>query len=381
MSKPVIVVLMDALHSEGAENVAVNIAVRVKHLGHFEPIVCVTRWGGVLESALVENDVPYVVLDRRHAYQAHKFLPLRRLIRERNVRLIHAHKIGSNFWGSVVGRWSGTPVISHFHAHHAKGGSLPSLMAARIVGQVSRRVISISEYEKRRLIDEEGIPPGKIVTIYNGIDLGRYHPGPNPQLRRELGIGDDVPVVGIVAAFRPQKNHELFLRAARHVLERHGEVVFLLVGDGVKRAESEAFAEELGITSNCRFLGLRRDVPDVIGAMDVGVLSSHWEGLPLAMLEYMASGKAVVSTDVSGMGEVVEQGVNGLLTPPDNSEALADAISVILADRRKAERMGRRGVEIARDKFSEETMIDRIEALYEETLSSNGNRSDRIRSS
>ena len=365
---------MDGLHSAGAENVAVDIAVSLKRAGNFRPIVCVTRNRGPLERVLQENDVRYIVLDRRHSYEAHKFRRLDQLIHDESVRILHAHKLWSNFWGSIVGALSSVPLISHFHAHHAKGESWRSLMAARLVDRVSRKIISISEYERTRLIEEENISPDKIETIYNGINLDKYRTEPNPELRRELGIDVDAPVVGIVAAFRPQKHHELFLRAARDVLARNPDAVFLLVGDGVKREAMETHASELGIAASCRFAGFRADVPAVISAMDIGVLSSHWEGLPIAMLEYMASARPVVSTNVSGVSEVLDDGDSGYLVPPDDGGALAGRINDLLADRSRAQEMGRRGRQVARDKFSQDTMIRRIEGLYSATLATNGRR-------
>jgi glycosyltransferase involved in cell wall biosynthesis len=365
--------LLDALHSEGAENVAVNIAVELKRSQEFEPIVCLTRWGGVLERVLKENGVDYFVLGRRRAYEIHKFAGLRKIVKQRDVRLIHAHKVGGSFWGCLAGRFLRVPVVAHLHAHHAhadrahKQGT-GTVWASRLIGSYSTRIISISEYERQRLIDEERIPQDKIFTIYNGVKLDRYRTDRNAELKKKLGIDAGAPVAGILAAFRSQKNHELFLRAAKEVTRRIDNVAFLLIGEGPLRRKMTEMAGELGIDDRCFFTGYRDDVPDVLSVIDVGVLSSHWEGMPIAALEYMASARPVVSTDVSGLSEVVREGETGFLTPPDDAGALAERIARVIEDGALAKRMGAEGLTLAREHFSQDTMTKRIEQLYHDVL-------------
>jgi glycosyltransferase involved in cell wall biosynthesis len=363
-----ILTLIDLLHPSGAENVAINIAVKLKESSRYRPFVCASRSGGVLEEKLKKNDIEYTVLGRDHSYEIHKFLPLRKIIREKEIRLIHAHKIGSNLWGSLIGRAWGLPVISHFHAHHKSLESLSYLIAAKIINRFSNSIISISEYEKLRLAKEEGITQSKIVTIYNGIDYGNYKSVPDEDTIRSLGIGKGAPVVGFLAAFRPQKDHELLMNSARVVIEQRPDTVFILIGDGETRGKIETMAEELGIKDNCRFTGFRNDIPDLISTFDVAVLSSHWEGLPIAVLEYMASSKPVVCTNVSGMPELVRNGVNGFLVSPSDSGNFAEKIIKLLQDRELAQNMGRKGLETVRSSFSEQKMMKEIENLYDEIL-------------
>src|SRR3990167_1946233 len=215
-----VLTFIDILHSEGAENVAVNIAVKLAESGEYNPVVCVTRRGGVLENILTASNIKYYILNRNNVYDIHKFLPLRNIIKENNISIIHAHKIGSDLWGSIIGKLLGIPVISHFHAHHISLRNLTFMATAKIIGSFSSKIISISEFERQRLIVEEGIPYSKIVTIYNGINYEKYQKKANAALRKQLGIGSESSVVGIVAAFRDQKNHELFILAANEILKK-----------------------------------------------------------------------------------------------------------------------------------------------------------------
>lgn len=292
-----VLILIDTLESAGAENVAVNIATQLKDSDEFRPVVCSTRWGGVLEEVLRGNNIRYILLKRRRSYEAYRFFSLRKIIGEENIQIIHAHKLGSNLWGALFGRLYNIPVIAHCHAQTY---SWSSLLADKIIEKLSYTIVSISEYERRRLIKEERISPSNIVTIYNGIESYNYKTKPNLDIKRQLGIRMDSPVVGIIAVFRPQKNHELFLQAAQEVLKRNKNICFLLVGDGPTRKRVEELAAKLGIAKSCVFTGSRKDIPHILSIIDIGVLSSHWEGLPLAVLEYMASSKPIVATGVGG---------------------------------------------------------------------------------
>jgi len=158
------------------------------------------------------------------------------------------------------------------------------------------------------------------------------------------------------------------LVAANEIFRKNNKVKFVLIGDGVTRERIEKMVSDLGITNNVIFTGARRDVPDIISIIDVGVLSSHWEGLPLALLEYMAASKPVVSTDVSGLSEVIDNGVNGFLVPAGSFQALADKINLILENKSLAQELGKNGFSTVKYKFSEEVMMSRVKSLYKETL-------------
>lgn len=366
-----VLTLIDTFYPSGAENIAVNIALKLNESERYSPVVCSTRDGGELETRLRNNNIEHFILGRNHSYEINKFYPLKQIIRDKNIKIIHAHKIGSNLWGSLIGQVAGIPTISHFHADHKSLEGFGPLVVAKIINTLSNKIISISEFERQRLIGEEGIDPLKTVTIYNGIDSGIYRTTPNLELKEQLGIKQGAPVVGCVAAFREQKNHELLMRAARDVIAENRDVNFVLVGDGVTRKKIEHMAAVLKIEKSCIFTGLRNDIPDLVSVFDVCVLSSHWEGMPLCILEYMASSKPVVCNDVSGLSELVENNVSGFLTPPDDHIAFAEKVNLLLSDRELALSMGRNGLSRVRDEFSEAAMMDRIEKLYDETLHDN----------
>jgi glycosyltransferase involved in cell wall biosynthesis len=361
-----VLILTDTLARAGAESIAVQIAAGLKRSHRYDPVLCATRSGGVLEAALEESGVEYFVLGRRHAYDLYKFRPLVAAIREKNIHVVHAHKMGSNFWGSVFGKLGAVPaIVTHVHGqrHTAKERTVDRLMAA-----LSDRIVVVSEYERALFLPGRERIAGKVTTVYNGIDCrGRETPDPR-RVRQRLGVPAAGRLVGVVAALRPEKAIDVFLRAAAVVSARLDDVHCLIVGDGTEMSRLKAAASALGLDGRCSFTGFRDDAADIVSVLDCCVLSSQREGLPLTLLEYLAQSRPVVATRVGGIPEVIEDGVNGFLVPAGDHEALAEKIVSVLENGSMAAAMGEAGHRICRERFSLETMISNIETIYDEVL-------------
>jgi len=357
-----VLILVDKLKAAGAENLAVNIAIKLKDSSRYVPVVCATRSGGESEERLKANNVEYFLLHREHPYQFYKFSLLRKILKEYNIQVIHTHKMGSNFWGSIVGRIARTRVIlGHVHGQ-VRGWK--NIVVERIASNLSNKLIAVSESERQRIIREENIAPAKIVTIYNGIDLTKFRTTGDADIRHQFGLDITTPTIGISAELRSEKNHETFLLAAREVLKERRDPRFLIIGDGQERQKLEVFAVNLGITENCIFTGFIKNIPAMLSVLDVGVLSSTMEALPLTLLEYMAASKPIIATNVGGIPEIVQNGVNGFLFQPGDFMTLAEKIKLLLDQRSLAMEMGRNGRMLATQKFSEEAMMAKVEDLY-----------------
>jgi protein-tyrosine-phosphatase len=172
------------------------------------------------------------------------------------------------------------------------------------------------------------------------------------EVRQELGIGPRTLLIGTAGRLSPVKAHRGFLRAARLMLQHEGDARFVIVGDGPLRDELVAFASQLGIDRECLFLGARADTFDLIAAMDIFVLPSLHEGIPMALLEAMALERPVVATAVGGVPEVVTHGTDGLLVQPSDEQALADACLELARDRRRAQTIGARARKTVEARFS-----------------------------
>jgi glycosyltransferase involved in cell wall biosynthesis len=201
-----------------------------------------------------------------------------------------------------------------------------------------------------------------------GLELDRFVNAERSrgQLRAELGIPADVPLVGIVARLVPIKAHEVFLRAAAILAAREAGARFLIVGDGERRAELEALSTNLGLGRSVEFLGWRPDLDRVYADLDLVVLCSRNEGLPVALIEAQAAGRPVVATRVGGVPDLVVSGDTGLLVPPDDPDALARAIQSLLDDVEMRDRLGKAGRRRVVPAYNAERLLEDIDLLYRE---------------
>lgn len=219
------------------------------------------------------------------------------------------------------------------------------------------------------MIEVNRFPPEKIVSIPTGVDMERFNPDRvKENIREELGIDQDAPLVGNISIIRTEKGYPYFLEAAQEILKVKPKTKFLIVGHEPKGDTLAQAVKRQGLEGEVIMPGLRKDIPQVLATLDVFVLSSLREGVPQGVTQALAMEKPVVATNVGGIPEIVKNNQTGLLVPPTNSRALARAILELLEDREKAERLGRNGRKLIEEKFSQETMIEKIEDLYRELL-------------
>ena len=210
--------------------------------------------------------------------------------------------------------------------------------------------------------------PNQIERIYNGIDPAGYRAAHGFQIRDELRIGRDAPLVGIIGLLNERKGHRTLFQAMEGLRREIPEIRLLVVGEGKIEAEMMRLAEQLGIGQYVLFMGLRRDIPEILAALDVLALPSSREGFGYVLVEAMAAEKPVVATNVSSIPEIVMDGVTGILVPPGKPDALRQAIHRLLNDRGLARSMGAAGRRRAEEKFSIARMLDEVEGLFERII-------------
>lgn len=364
--------LLDSLSPVGgAERVAVKIAISLKKLGKYSPVFCSTRSGGSLEDVLRTNNIEYLLLKRRRAFEVHKFIPLINLIREHNVKIIHSHNLGSNLWGGVIGSIAKVPVLIA-HKHGQDFSTLKSFLVDKIVGSLSQKIIFVSDYERRAFLERNGAFSEKCLTIYNGISIDNIDPQPKEDIRNKYRVPKGDYTVGIIARFVPEKDHRTFLLAAREVLKLRNDVRFLLIGDGITKTAMQSLSCDLGINDNTIFAGFVENITDLLPFIDIGCLSSTREGMGIALLEYMAFLKPIVSTNAGGIPEVVQDNINGFLVEAGDYKSMADRIITLVGDSKLRERMGTEGFSILKNKFTDSTMTNNIQNLYDHALKTAG---------
>jgi glycosyltransferase involved in cell wall biosynthesis len=268
-------------------------------------------------------------------------LDVARFLRRWRPDVLHCHLPLAGVVGRLAGRLARVPVV--YTEHNVMERYRPWTRRLNVATwRLQAHAIAVSR-EVADSIRRHAPASVPVTTIPNGIPVAAFAPDPpvGSRMRATLGIPDGVPVVGTVAVFRIQKRLDLWLEAAARVARTDPTARFLLVGDGPLRAELEARAASLGLAGAVHFVGLQTDVRAYLAAMDVYLLSSDFEGLPLGLLEAMAAERPVVATAVGGVPEAVVDDQTGTLVPPRDVERLAEATSALLADRDRRRRMGR----------------------------------------
>ena len=367
----------------GAQEVVVTLSKYLADGGH-RPVVCSFR-DGPLRADIEALGVPVVIVSGRQGsvLTVHRVVretlrirrTLAQLVRRHEIDIIQTHLLRSlDFLVASLPRRNGRPLVywtfhnynftlrrDHLSSH--RWLLRPKQLAYRwLYRWLSTRVsglIAVSEEVRRSIRNEIGTVDERIVVIANGVDVARYGESVDTAtLRAELDLRADDFVMVMVGTFKRQKGHIHLIEAASRLPESHVGVRILLVGDGELRSDMEARARHEGLDGMLRFLGSRRDIPRLLTASDCFVLPSLWEGLPIALLEAMASGLPCIATDVSGTKQVVVSDVTGTLIPPGDSHALVKAMEQMVADPPRAREMGEAGKRRVESLFSARKQTD-----------------------
>lgn len=335
-----VLLLIDHLSdSGGAERFALGLATHLPR-DRLEVSMCATRTAEPAAEAILDAArVPYRVLGRRGKADAWRLAGLVGLLRSERIDVLHAHKFGSNAWGSLIGAGCRVPVIvAEEHTWSYEGGSLRKLVDRRVIGRLATRFVAVSYQDARRMVEIEHVPADKVLMIPSA-----YVPRPSADtdVRAEIGISSETPLVAVVAVLRAQKALDVLLDAMPRVLEHQPEAHLVIAGDGPCKADLRAQASRLGLAERVHFLGRRRDPEAILRAAQLAVISSDYEGTPLVAYECFANGTPLVSTAVGGLVDLVADGVTGRLVPPRDPPALAAAIAELLGDSELRVRLAR----------------------------------------
>jgi L-malate glycosyltransferase len=351
----------------GAEQVVMNLAMHLNRK-RFEPIVCCLNGKGRYAEKVEQAGIKVIALDKAPKLDPTLLFRLISLIKREKVDLIHTHLFTSNLWGRLAAKFSGVPVVSTEHNVDVWKNKF-HFAVDRFLLPVNARIIFVSKKVKEFYEERLGRMNGVAQVFYNGIEVDKFSAASrNPLLKKELGINTANEVIAVVGRLVPAKAMDLFLEAFASLQKNRKNVSALIVGDGPLRSELEAKAVQLQIRDSVVFSGFRKDLPEIYRIMDVFVLSSLREGFPMTLLEAMASEVPSVTTDVGGVGECIENGVDGFLVPTQDVQALARSIEKILADPALRQSFVEKAKKKVCSKFSVQHMVDEHEKLYEEVL-------------
>jgi glycosyltransferase involved in cell wall biosynthesis len=363
----------------GAETLLVNLVRRMDR-SRFEPELCCLKEFGPLGEVLAQ-EIPAFEKLLRYKTDWRVVGRLARLMRERKIDAVVTVGTGGDkmFWGRLGARLAGLPVI--LSALHSTGLPDHVEFPNRLLAPITDGFIGCAKPHGEYLVRAEGCPRRKVFVVPNGVDVARFQPvAPPPGLGEQIGLparltearptGAAAPTAAIVAALRPEKNHELFFDAAALVLKRLPEARFLVIGDGVRRSALEEHVELLGIADSVHFLGTRSDVPALLSLVDVLALSSHMEANPVSILEGLACGKPVVATRVGSIPETVHHGENGYLVDPGNAPQMAEYLEQLMANPSLSRAMGAKGRALVVQDWSLERMVDGYQNLIQSIYAS-----------
>lgn len=369
MSKPTILQLLHGMSVGGAEVLADRLARRLCDQYRFV-FLCLDHLGELGEN-LKADGFPISVLGRREGFDLRCARRLSRQLKAEGVDLIHAHQYTPFFYSltaGLVGRRR--PILFTEHGRfHPDYPRKKRMLFNKMFLKRRDRVVAVGEAVRKALNDNEGIAAERVQVIYNGIDLSRFEiddPAVRPRLRQELNLADDDFVAVLVGRLDYLKDHLTAVRTAERVVRQIPNFKLLLVGEGEERTAIEREVAERNVSHCVRLLGTRRDVPELLNASDVCLLTSISEGIPLTLIEGMAASLPVVATDVGGVAEVVIEGQTGLLAPAKDDAALAASIIQLHGDAELCSRLGSSGRERARAVFAEEAMHDQYVTHFEE---------------
>ena len=357
--------LVEDLKIGGAERLIADIAEGLDSQKFDVTVWCVAR-GGEIADELNEKGIKVKILGIISYYNPLNILKLARLLRKAKPDIVHIHGYFASVIGRIAAKIAGILIlINHVHSTYWDYRKRHILME-KFLSIFTHKIICCSKAVEDFVRDYERIKPSKTVVIYNSVDEDNFSTFKNgSSAKAQLGVDSGVSLVGTVSSLAPHKGHKYLIQAAPMILDILPSTKFLIVGDGILREKLEEQVKNLNLISNVIFTGTRKNIPDLLSAMDIFVLPScSREGLGISIIEAMAAEKPVVATDIGGIPEVVKNGETGLLVLPRNSEALAQAIIELLRNPKKANTMGKKGKIRFQEKFTNKRMLSEVENLY-----------------
>ncbi len=350
----------------GAETLLANLVRRMDRTRFAPEIACLKERGPL--GVELAKEIPVYCNLIQHKTDLWVLRRLTKLIRSRNIQAVVTVGAGDKmFWGRLAAKLAGVPVI--LSALHSTGWPDSIGKLNRLLTPITDGFIGVADAHAKHLVEREGFPSEKVFTIYNGVDVDRFAPQDGSPVRQELGIPADALVVTLLAALRPEKNHEFFLNAARRIKQAQPKSHFIIIGDGPRREELEQLTEKLALQDCTHFVGSRSDVPELLAASNALALTSHNEASPVSILEALSCEVPVVSAEVGSVAETVIPGKNGFLYECGDMRSFVSHTLRILNDPKLGEKLGKQGRASIEAGRSLAVMVEGYEKLIENVYS------------
>ena len=368
---PRVLLFTDSFRRGGTERQFVRLVRGLDRNQYDILIACLQRRGPLLSEveSLGVSIVEFPINSLYNFRAAKLFVQLVRFLHREHVQIVHAFDFYTSVFAVPAARIAGVPVVLASRRDLLNLRSLWQQRVIRIAGRLATGVVVNSRAAGRDLGSLKSGSRRRIDVLPNCIDLQEFEPRlSSGEVRRELGLSARSIVIGALGNLRPEKDLETFLRAARVVLDAIPSAKFLVIGDGPAGNKLKLLAHDLHLSESVHFLGERSDVPDLLAALDILVMSSYSESLPNAVLEAMAMAKPVVATNVGGIPELVAEGETGFLVPPRNPMAIADRVLSLCRDSGRRLQMGRAARARVESNFTAQDLAARLEGIYDRSL-------------
>jgi glycosyltransferase involved in cell wall biosynthesis len=349
----------------GLETVLSTIVLNLDKKKYNTSVWCLKE-GGFLADKLLKRGVEVKVLNLPSSKNPAGIYKLYRLLKRHKFDLIHTHAYSAGTIGRISAFLAGVPVIiSHNHSVYGYYNKYYHFVEW-LLSYITDRIICVSEEVKRFTNNTQGINLKKLLIIYNGIEnICAVTESRSSSLKKEFGIPINHSVVGTISHMEEHKGIKYLIKSASLLLQTRNDIRFLIIGEGSLKGVLKKLCVNLKIEKKVIFAGERIDILELLSIIDIFVLPSLREGLGLAILEAMGCGKPVIATNVGGIPEVIKNRENGILVSPKNPEALYRAMNELLDDGEKREKMGRIGKRVCDERFRANTMVEKIEDLYD----------------
>ncbi len=379
MDKIKIAHIITKLELGGAQKVVIYTASHLNKSRYSS--IFISGTGGVLDDDVKNNPeiksffIPELIREINPVRDVIALVKIKRLLKNEKVNMIHTHSSKAGILGRWAARLAGIDSIVHtFHGFGFHDFQNPVvrnffIFVERVTAKITGKLVFVSRANIKKARASRIGSEKQYVLVRAGIDIRKFSDCRVnvAEKKKSLGIEQDAPVVGMIACFKHQKNIMDYLAAANLVRIAVPEVKFLLVGDGQLRGMIEKRIRELDLEGQFILTGWRDDVHEIIQTFNVLVSTSLWEGLPCTFLEAMSVSKPIVSTNVDGVGDVIEDGVNGFLVslPGGHVEKIAEYVIKLLKDKELAARMGRSGNSKLKEEFDIDRVVRGLEKVYE----------------
>jgi glycosyltransferase involved in cell wall biosynthesis len=354
----------------GAEEMVLNL---VRHLPpRFEPVVACIHDAGPIGEEIRRTGVRFEVLGLTPGVaRPLDVLRLRDAVHALAPTIAHTFLLTGSLYGRFAAMMTGVPIVIGTEVNIYENKRPLHARFERWLMRGTDAVIASAASVKDYYVTQVGADPAKVEVIYNAVDWSQLHATMSREaLRASVGVPIDAPVAGIIARLTEQKAHRVLFEAiARPELSSMHLVV---VGDGELAGDLRSRAESLGLSARVHFLGARRDLGNILGAIDIFTMPSFWEGLPLSMVLAMGAGVPVVASRVAGIPEVVSDRISGLLVDPGNSDQLARALAQLADDPSMRARLGDEARRFVIPRFGVDRYVHSIVSLYDRLLEQKG---------